>query len=233
MHTIKQYTSVLILLFFTGKALQAQSFEIQMHDDQEKAPMIAATYFVNVLSKTSDYFYDDWREGEIHFIDGTVASDILLRYNANNDELIWLRKSDRKTGTVIKEYIVEFILYANDEKEEALYRKMEVPLILSGRKSPIFMQILTKGELNFYCSRQIWIDETRKKVYPQSIYFLVGGGDFKRVGLRRWSFLRSFDKVKRPALRKLINSHKLNLKNEKDMAKVVDLINQNKYMAGD
>lgn len=218
---MKKAILILILALQSMTLLCAQPSDSNTYQtalyELESAP-ITATLYVNEFPTNKEQFTSDWARGEVVFVNGTIAKNSMLRYNCWKDELIWLRDSDFKRGTVIKSLVKEF----NIENKRFINYYDSIGLI----KQNIYLEILTEGNIAFYCHRKVSYIKSSNTFTNKHQFYLKKDGDLIKVKLRKSSFLNLFTEIEQKEFKSILRENKIKFKDEYQVARAIELFNK-------
>lgn len=183
----------------------------------ESAP-ITATLFVNEFPSKKEQFNNDWLKGNIVFVNGTTAKNNMLRYNCWKDELIWLRDSDFKRGTVIKSLVSEF---TTGTKRFINYYD-SIGLI----KQNIYLEVLAEGDISLYCHRKVSYIKSSDTFSNKHQFYIEKNGVLNKVKLRKSSFMAIFTENEQKELKGILREKRLKFKDEYQLAIALMLFNE-------
>ncbi|MFA6401407.1 MAG: hypothetical protein WCX31_07240 [Salinivirgaceae bacterium] len=185
-------------------------------------PMVATTY-INEFPSKKEQFYNNWTKGTIYFTNGYKAPDCMIRYNGWKDELIWLRETDYKTGTVIKGKVASFT-FDNTMQREAL---RFIHYIDTGgfQKTDIYLEVIAEGKTSVYCYRKATLLKGENKFVTKYQYYLKQNRELHKFTPGKRNLLAFFPKEKHKAIKDILRVNHLKLKNDEQLAEAIKLIN--------
>lgn len=191
-------------------------------------------FFENKYVIGVPYFNKDWENGEVLLSNGDTISNINIKYDGLEDELIWLNSFHFQKIKIDKASILAFRL--NDSQTEFI--KINPTNQLNDSVENIFAQQVVRGETGLYIRRMVSLDwpkyymenNVRRKydvlIQTPVYYFLKNNNKFEYISkLSRKNLLRVFPEFKDDILI-IIRQNQLNLKKEKDLILLVQLLNQ-------
>lgn len=218
-----KYIYILSALLFTAQAGKAQYVKNQQVKDQQGRPMQMGEY-VNVQGHP--YLFDKWTSGLVRFNNGVVVTDAELKYDIVKDLLCY---KDPKT-----EQIMTFNLHPQEFSidvpegggESLIFRCGFQPL---ERNSPAnYYQLLANGKVQLLkriikepFEEQPYNSATKIRTFKDSeTYYLAKNNQPAKVKKDKKSILAALGD-KTAELEAFIKTDGLNLKNEKDLAKLI------------
>ncbi|MCS7019205.1 MAG: hypothetical protein RMJ87_10080 [Cytophagales bacterium] len=150
-------TSVLFCLLFLYSSLHAQQpsavnttppsgINAQQNLDALGSPVTSGSNVVLSFDTryrgflNSPYLFDAWTKGELLFKNGTKYSDIDMKLNTYNDELM-VRKRDTGDSIVVDKTAIQQFSLTDSKGKTMLFRKLSEP----ETKQAVFFQVLHEG----------------------------------------------------------------------------------------
>lgn len=132
----------------------------------------------------SQYYINEWLNGDVTLINGAVARDKKLRYNGLLDEVFWLHEESLQHIKLDRHLISEFCLTLPDSGDSLLFRRIETDALRLSRTGDIFVQVLYDDVISLYAYRRIArrgdVVEKRGRarimlteIEPAHIYFFI------------------------------------------------------------
>ena len=119
-------------------------------------------------------FKNDWINGDIVLTTGEIIGNIPLKYNGNQDQLVWLTALKGQVK-VDRQNIQDF--YLNDFQTQYHFRKVRLSPLNDSTET--FCQVAYEGKINFYIYRKTKQMTTRYETdglfyyyYPKPVYLL-------------------------------------------------------------
>jgi hypothetical protein len=207
--------------------------------DSVFASRITGSFFLERKQYFGDQYYNfDWAEGNILLTTGEMVSVKFLKYNGLFDELIWLNAYNYKFK-VDKSFISEFWL---KDIEDSYIHFKRFNFNTNDSVQSFFAEVKVEGKISLYVQRKItpqWpeylvVNNVRVQydvLKPTPIYYIKLPSDQYIIlnKLHRRTFLKSFPD-KKQAINKLINVNHLNIKNEVDFVRLIELMNENQMI---
>lgn len=187
--------------------------------------------------KGSQFYINDWLDGEIFFNDGSRVTVEKLRYNGYADEVLWLHEGSKQVVLINRNLIEKFTLYLPGNPEPLVFERMPLKSALYQRTGDVFAHSLLKGTISLFAIRQIVkkrdVIEKRgnarglfTEIEPQHIYFIIL--PCGRVAIidksPRKSLYRAFPEF-REELRSAFTDSRNRLRNENEMIEAIRIIN--------
>jgi hypothetical protein len=184
----------------------------------------------------SQYFYEEWLEGDVLLKSGQLVERKMLRYNGLLDELIWMPAPTRSQVRVDKNMVAQFSFTLPGERETVVFENITIRTRFQSSGINIFAQVLYKGDISLYSYRKIKKEDdlarrTDRGVYhipvlePDPIYYIVFQ-DHEALELRKLnnrSLLRLFPEHKRE-IREILRGNEIRMRSEKDAVQAVKAI---------
>jgi len=168
------------------------------------------------------YLGDKWMEATLH-ISGNCFDNQQVKYNVVDNVLIL--KADVKGGSKLL-VRTNRLLIDSFRIEDQLF--VNASLILDKDTDPGFYQVIYNGEVQFIRKFSKQFIRDYGGTSPQGRFsstdeerFLIRGDEMQHVN-SRWSFIRSFPKAKRKAIRRYLRRHSVRY-SRADFEELVDL----------
>ncbi|NHB67220.1 hypothetical protein [Perlabentimonas gracilis] len=200
-------------------------------------PTLAGEQFIdNQIFAGSKYFMDEWAIGTVTLQSGDIVQNQLLRYNALEDELIWLEQNSSSTVRVDKSLVLGFSLQLPQSDSALVFTKGT----FFKNQTSSFLQVLRKGKVTLYAKR--WVEKTSNveiihiggnakraiAIFPRTNYFVeTQDGNFRSVALNRRSFVNAFAADSTHLSRKLLRQNRIRIKNEHDLVAAIGWLETN------
>ncbi|WP_276499605.1 hypothetical protein [Pontibacter litorisediminis] len=179
----------------------------------------------------SQYLFSDWRKGDVTLADGIIFEGLDLMYDLMNDEVIF-KGDDEQAQTFLKP-VVKFSLYQNDGgiKKKKNFRKGYTPV--DAASPGAFYEVLTDGEnvqllkryyKNVFEEMPYGSATKVKKFQDNASYYIAKVDKLEKIKLDKKSVLGALP-GKVSELEKYIKAHRLNLRNDSDIAQLVNYYN--------
>jgi hypothetical protein len=188
--------------------------------------------------KGSQFYINDWLEGEIFFTDGTCVTQKKLRYNGYSDEVLWLHEGSKQVVLLDRNLIEKFCLYLPGNPEPLVFERITKRPDVHQGTYDVFAHSLFKGRISLYAIRQIVkkrdVIEKRGKaralfaeIEPKHSYFLILDCGMAVIidKSRRKSIYNAFPEF-REELRSALTDSRNRLRDENEMIEAVRLINE-------
>ncbi|MGK7368969.1 MAG: hypothetical protein ACNS64_02040 [Candidatus Halalkalibacterium sp. M3_1C_030] len=218
-----------LLLLFLYTPLHAQDNDIDENDWREwtRGAKMVKTTAPNEIIEGTPYFNPEWTKGRAQLRSNNKTKEILLRYNANSNELEF--KKDDKILIAIPRMVISFTLL-NEENEKVSFK--------SGFKSQehdiypgLFLRVIHDGKVKLVVHHKTEFMKahsinplTGKKVskyIPKSDHFLITeDGKYHDIKLKRKHILRALNQNE-DELKNFAKSNDLDFGNENDLAKIL------------
>jgi hypothetical protein len=210
----------------------------QAENDSIFEPDLIGEIYHEPLKYVGDqYFYKDWTPGNILLTNGQKVFNKQLKYNGLLDELIWYNPINIGTFKLDKAEISEFWLKKSAD-EIAHFKQIELPETKEHQTSKIFVQVESEGKFSLYIQRKLRaIGEEDVfmnghsylflTITPKAVYYIKLPSN-KMVELNRinqyvlYKLLPEF----KSEIQKILKSNRLKLKKEKDLIRLLVLMNR-------
>jgi hypothetical protein len=203
---MKKYISIILLtvvaLFFT---LNAHS----QHNDNVN--IAGQLYYFPIGMEGSSYLFEEWQNATIKFESGKTASEIKVRFDMLNNNLLFYNDELRRVFIVDGETIERFTL--NTTSPEMNFIKYTGSDVGYKLRQGNLVHIVHEGSFNFlvkYAAEVVKATElgNKDKIHPIKYYFLNTGNQTSEIRIRYSSVYKHFPSKKKE-IRKLISEHKL------------------------
>ena len=192
--------------------------------------LIGFEYKNPVLGYQGGQYFNDWTTGEVMMKNGDLIKDISLRYDKYLDVLLWLRKTDIRTGVIAKDAITDFRLFdgKNQNKILASFTKKKI-MLQKADSTFVFLQELISGELSLYVYRNVNVISTTDYVLNDNTRYFVGfAGKQYSISLRRRSLLK-IPVIQKTEMKSVLRSNGIMvINNEQDLISAVNAYNTRK-----
>ena len=171
------------------------------------------------------FIFNVWTPGEIDLTDGSVIKNIYLQYDQYLDELLWLRKSDRRAIILSRDIVAGFRLFDSNDKLMATFAKKKVNLPFTGLKDA-YLQVLMPGNPGFYVWRNSYVMASDNRLVERPRYLIIAEGKDYPVRLSKRSLLNltAIDKSKMKAI--LHSERIMPQQDEQEFARAISRYNQ-------
>jgi len=172
------------------------------------------------------YFFEEWTPGNLVLGSGAKIDNLTFHYNGFQDQLVWLKE---KTVQVIldKNNVSEFTL--NNAGISYHFKKYKVP---NGKDSiATFCQELYNGKVKLLVIRKNKLDTEVVRYYkmyyiyvPRPVYCIFTDGKVHVLRNARLNALYKAFPAKKDILRQKVREQHLKVKNEMDMVKAINVL---------
>jgi hypothetical protein len=186
----------------------------------------------------SQYFYEEWLEGDVLLKSGQLVERKMLRYNGLLDELIWMPAPTRSQVRVDKNMIAQFSFVLPGRSDKVVFENITIRPRFQSSEINILAQALHKGKFSLYVHRKVKQKDELARRTERGVYFIpilehdpvyyVVFSDNLAVPLRKLnnrSLLRVFPEQRRE-IRQLLRQEELRIRTEQDMVLAVIAINK-------
>lgn len=186
--------------------------------------ILAQNYSLRVQSPEIQ-FYNNWTLGDVILTSGSVIHNKLLRYNGFMDALFWMRTKDYQTSVIEKNTIASFLLYDDEHKPYAFFKKLKMKNLFGKDSSDVFLEVLTEGKLSLYAWRKVAVINNVDEYSTDYQFYLWKDGIMYPLSLKKRSLLKLMGDEK-SIMRGIIRENNLNVSNENQMIKAIELYNK-------
>jgi len=229
---MKNFLLAISFCFIAGISFSQTSNCIGSSDADYQARLQAGLIGFEYMNPVKDYsgtqYFSNWTIGEVFLDDGDSIRDISLRYDQYLDQLLWLRKTDYRTGILCKKGITGFKLfnpiYANDILGSFIRTAIHLPGLDS---ASAYVQVLTTGNISLYAYRNVNIISTHEYVLNDNTrYIVISEGRQFPLALRRRSLI-NIPVIDKTAMKAILRSEGITIsKNEEGLIKAIKLYNE-------
>jgi hypothetical protein len=178
------------------------------------------------INQDDHFFNKNWISGKAILNTNDTVNCKLLRFNELLNSLIWIREQDN-LPVILDNSLVKGFVLDNGNMPPSVFTRLKIRQKYSLDSIQVYMQILVNGKITLYSHTYVevfntsGIDHYQKKVY----YFLKKpDGKLNKCPVRRNSLVKLFPE-RREEYNNLIRSEHLNLKEEDQLIKAIQLIN--------
>ncbi len=178
----------------------------------------------------SPYLSDEWINGLVKFSDGRTYKDIPLKYNQVND-ILYFQNDKKETLTFVKQVTDFIIAYSSDNEDHVKHFKSGFADI-SGYTTQNFFEVLVEGTAQLLKKNHkhvvsesgMALGTTIQKYADSESYYLV-------IAEKAYTLKRDKKAIlailanKQAELEAYIKANNLNLKNDPDLAKLINYYN--------
>ena len=185
----------------------------------------------------NQFFNDDWAESDIKLSTGELVFNKLLKYNELLDEVIWLQP-DIPRQIKLEKYLIDEFCFKNYKGESVRFKRIQIKLPQITDSTDIFVEVLFEKTISLYVFRNIRINGNIKRVengilysydtlVPQPVYILKlpEGKTISFKKIKRSVLLKDLPGEYKSVVKKIIQENNLSIQSEKDLIKLVGLIN--------
>lgn len=214
---LKSFYSFLICFLVFGANIQLA--KAQYTEDFRAREVLAKTY---TDIKGSPYVFDDWALGVVKMASGSSYKDMLLKYDQVTGELMFKDKTGKTLG--FADPIAEFKII-DKTNNFRIFRSGYKPADGNSEKS--FYEVLYDGGTTLLRDPKKNVVEHRsynsstavKSIVETPAYYVLVNGQLVKVKKDKKVLLAAL--ANSPELDKYIQDNKLNLKEDKDLAKAM------------
>ncbi|WP_167605642.1 hypothetical protein [Maribellus sediminis] len=189
------------------------------------------------IPRGSQFYDDNWETGSVVLINGDVYTNLHLKYNTVDDELIYLNTNNRRAITIDKDAVSEFV-FDKRVKASQRFKKMEFDRIPKGDH---YFEMLYEGRLQLVIFNRTMEEKTSPYkdrngllqvsdfVLRRNYYICFPDMHFEKVKLKRGSLLALFPDKKKE-LRKLLRKDKNSFRTNEEAIRATQLIETNFFL---
>ncbi len=230
---------MIFAFLFISISSQAQSVDIDKNatDSFSQTKLTGETYFEKKGYKGEQFFNKAWMKSDILLSTGEMVLGEKVKYNGLFDELIWGNAAINQQFKLDKLLINEFWL-KNEQGQITHFKRITInKLPSSNLRSDFFAEVQAEGKLSLYIQRKISIVDIdnvtidgilrrQETIRATPVYYLKLPSDsyilLDKIKLK--SFMQLFPDQKKQ-IDKLMKNNSLKLKTEKDLVKLIKLLN--------
>ena len=233
---------LLFALLLISFSVLAQRFDTynEAIDSVFPTRLTGESYFEKKGYKGEQYFNKQWMPGDIILSTGETVTNEKLKYNGLLDELIWVNGFINQQFKLDKSLISEFRL-KNEQGQYNYFRHITVPKPITNQPVDIFAELAVEGELSLFVQRKISVtnvDEiaidgvhyNQETIKATPVYYLkmLLGNYLLLDKIKLTSFIQLFPTQKKQ-ITQIIKSNNLKFKTEKDLIKLIDILNTHEF----
>ena len=222
------FRKITLFLWFVFLGYNAMAQNTNPQSNAESDPfafqeMIGEKYPDASLFHVGQNYRNDWLKGNVLLPSGNEVTQVMLRYNCHEDQLIWLSP---KFGQIRldKQIISEFQLFSSD----SIIRFKRLKLNAAKDSLGTFYEVGYEGKIRVYVHRKVRFMAEFYKYYQR--YFLYKKDPDYNVLINKKLFVLDRPKVKaiyaafpscKEKIRQLIKENHLKTKTENDFIKIL------------
>lgn len=177
----------------------------------------------------SAYLYNDWLYGGLLLENDTQATNVRLRYDMLDDAAIFYHEKHQLLFAVDKSTLKSFYLVKPNADTINFFKYLGSHFDNHIHHND-YLQIIYAGHLRFIAKHNAVISmatdpKTPDKIIQQHFYYLEKDEQLHAISLKYRSLFKHFPNKKKE-IRKLIKKNYLYKRNERNMAKLIALIDQ-------
>ncbi|MCF8335255.1 MAG: hypothetical protein K9H65_01510 [Bacteroidales bacterium] len=234
----------ILIIFCLSAFSQSSGYYCSCKNNQAQElsfkPKLRGEVFVNEFPRNDIQYFRDWTRGKVILSDSTVVEKQHLRYNRYHDQLLWFRPKDSKIMVVDKSMLAGFELIFDEREDTARFIKKKFTPWHTKDTTNVFFQVLVEKGIELYVLRDIKYIAHNNELHLKNRYVLYKDGSYHKFKPNRWSLYRLFREDKSQwfifqlftdknigKMRRIIRSHHLKIKKERDLIRAIRL-----YTAG-
>jgi hypothetical protein len=234
---MKRYIYFLLLMICISTNAQTNVVTIVPKVDSVFLSKLTGEFFYEKKQYIGEQFFNnDWANGDILLSTGVTIYNKSLKYNGLLDELIWLNTFNFGKFKLDKSFIAEFWL-KNILGVDIHFKQINVSDTSNIKQQCIFAEVKVNGKLSLYIQRKISVTGS-ENVYRNNVLYnyddieatpryyikLPSNHYLMLTNLRRRAFLKLFPEKKK-TITKIIRVNHLNIKQESDFVRLIELMN--------
>lgn len=182
--------------------------------------------------KGSPYLYPNWQKGDLYLYPGKIIKNVRLKYNCYKDELHYLDTVSRDSFTIEKKIVDHFVLENPDSKQQNEFKKVVISLKEDVSRQEKFVEDIYHGKnLLFKVRLKEYIKAGEKSanrvkvkddefVNNDLLFLKKKNGNIYKLKSGQKDILNLLND-QAPILKKFIKGHKLNLKENDSLVKLL------------
>lgn len=229
MKRLKKYPVFLFFLLsvFTVSGQSSGFYWNHLNEDSNRliGKLRGEIYYVTAISNQYFFLQMEWMEGIIELTDGDVYDNIMVRYNANDDELVAYNNQIRSLYIVDKDIVKKFSfkeILKNGDFKEREFIKLHYEALFGGDR---FFERLYSGDRMLLAFHYVveakvrpYIDKLgamRDTEYNLKVNYYMhdSKNGFKKIQPKRRSIIKAIPEHKKE-IKKIIRQNNINLYNE-------------------
>ena len=210
--------------------VESQQFDCACPVDDDYSAKLQATlmgfeYTNPIEGYKGKHYFNSWTLGEVELNNGDVIKEIYLQYDQYKDELMWLRKTDRRTGIIPKDYIHGFRLFNPMNELMATFVKRKVAIPYMGLRDA-YLQLLVPGEPALLAFRYSTVMASANQLIEKSLYFISASGIDYLIKPSRKDLMAN-PAINHDSMKETLHVNRIGIKNnEEGLIRAMQLYNQ-------
>ncbi len=223
--------SVLVMCFTLIKGQNQKLTNLDIDDNRIKGEVYYQNHF---RIQGTPFLFNTWLKGDILTFQGEWKKDVMLKYDAYEDQVLYYNEKLSVPVVIDNDYIKAFLIYTDGKSAAYTFRFMDHEALNNGNARQNFLQVIEEGEIiSLYAEyRTVYVKyinpENRDRYYGKFVhkkgYLLKRQGHFIPVKLRIKSFIKYLPENKKE-IRAFVRTHKLNLESHGDVLKLIRYLN--------
>jgi hypothetical protein len=219
------FITIIFLTTFINTYSQNSSCCYDSTSEKVYEQKIFARLFVNSLTNNNLQYLNNWAKGKLYLESGEVINNELLRLNRHLNEVLWLRKSDYKTGIIEKKFVQGFSIEIPDKNEIKNFRKLKIKNWYSFDSIEVFVELLAEGDLSLGIFRTSRLNKNSNELTLKDIPYIIKDGKCYNIKATRGS-LYSLPFIDKALMKSIIKSNHLKVRKEEGLKDAIDLYNK-------
>lgn len=218
---------VTILYFLILFSMAPIAMKAQLIAEVDKTPkLIGKRYITPISYRGPQYIYSDtkWIPGTVFLTNGDSVANLLLKYNRQQDELIYFNQKNTASVMLDKKQLAGFAFYFGNDR--ALFRKIST-IHLYNKAG--YYEVLYDGKTDVLAHRgselkicpsymsNMGLKKNREFVACDRYLILGKENELLPIRLRKKSLLLKFGEIKKKEIVRIIRKQHLSMKDEASM----------------
>ena len=232
--TIKELIFIIILLFSTGKGMiHGQDSQISEPDLDDSRIMGKVFYQNHFRVEGTPFFIDQWLTADILSFTNEWKKNVLVKYDAYSDELIYYNDNISIPVIIDKDYVQMFDIHESGNNPGYTFRCINLGNPDGRDNACGFFQVVKEGNVSLYIKHSVVY---AKKINPEQQdkyhgrfvhkkeYFLQVGTEVLPIKMGVKTFVKLFPQHKKD-IKEFIKKDNLSMKSEDDLRLLIGYIN--------
>ena len=219
------------ILIFTLFLLSFSLYANPQNDTTATKKLTGEIYFDKKGFKGEQFYNKEWQNGDIELSTGETIYNSKLKYSILQDEVIWFNENINQQIQLDKPLIIGFVLKNNGGTVTHFVQIQST--------NPFFAEIAAEGSYSLYIQRRVKITNEDvnidggnyrlQKITPAPLYHIKteSGKLFSTDKISKSALFKALPEQKEQIMQ-IIKSNHLKLKKEKDVIRLIQLLNENK-----
>jgi hypothetical protein len=183
----------------------------------------------------SEFYIDDWLNGDIYLSNNNIVRDKALKYNGYRDLLIWLTPVNHEQVKLDKDHIEGFCLNGKSGVKQC-FKKIPIKYDLASDSVSVFAEVLYQNRISLFAYRKVTFEgyDVTSTDYYRDIYmlrtlYLFKLENGKTIGFRRYKkrdIIVLFPDKKQKIIAKLRELKLRHFRTEADLINITKALNE-------